>query len=240
VSTKSTMPVDSLAVAREQVAGGEKQSIATHRWGMAIDTSRCTGCKVCQVACKTENRTPPGVNYMPVIEQHHGGYPYAAATYLPRPCMHCDRAPCEQVCPVEATFTQRDGAVVVDYMKCIGCRYCLTSCPYGARQFDFNTSYQGEGPRRPAFETVPSPEHGHLWPRESHVSPADNARSCHFCSHRLAQGVLPACVESCPTAAIIVGDINDPMSEVSRLIHSHESHRLREELGTEPKVWYLK
>lgn len=237
--SRSESPARSLDAARREVAAAADATVSNRRWGMAIRLSLCTGCRACQVACKSENRTPPGVNYLAVLEHVEGEYPYASRTFTPRPCMHCDRAPCEQVCPVEATYVDHDGAVVIDYQKCIGCRYCLTSCPYGARQFDFGASYQGEGPARPAYEEVPSPEYGQLWPQEPHVSPSENARTCHMCVHRLREGVLPACVESCPTAAIVVGDLSDPLSELSRLLHRGTSSRLREDLGTEPKVWYL-
>lgn len=208
-------------------------------WGMVIDPGRCTGCMACVAACKAENNTPPGVSYMVLLEEVHGTVPHTRRKHLPRPCMHCAEPSCVQVCPVSATFIQPDGAVVMDYEKCIGCRYCMTNCPYGARSFDFGESYSDGCPGEAAWERRPSPEYGRAWTREgTFSSPVGNVRKCHLCLHRLHENELPACVEACPTEAIVFGDLANPRGPVGATVDGTETTRLREELGNEPKVHY--
>jgi molybdopterin-containing oxidoreductase family iron-sulfur binding subunit len=138
-------------------------------------------------------------------------------------CNHCDNPPCAQVCPVQATYKREDGIVVVDHHRCIGCRYCMIACPYNARYFNYL-----ENPEWPNKD----------FPRRSHGV----AESCTFCAHRLDEGLQPACVDACQNAghgALIFGDLNDPNSEVSRLVAEEPVKRIREDWGTEPKVFYL-
>ena len=210
--------------------------MAKKRYGLAIDLRRCVGCEACTIACKQENHTPPGVAYAKVIKQEVGQYPHVRRTFLPILCNHCEKPPCVDVCPVGATWKrEEDGIVVVDYNLCIGCRYCMTACPYGARYFDFGDNYYGPANE---FEGQPSPEYGQTWTRQG-GSPIGNVRKCHFCLHRVARGEEPACVETCMARARIFGDLNDPESEISRLVAERRHSRLKEELGTEPNVYYL-
>ncbi len=210
----------------------------TKHYGMVIDQKKCIGCHACSVACKSENRTPPGVSYNVVMEEEFGRFPYVRRTFLSRPCMQCDDPPCVEVCPVGATWKRpEDGIVVVDYEACIGCRYCMAACPYGARYFDFGEYYNPD--ELQAYETAPSPEYDKGFVREGQKSPIGNVRKCHFCLHRLEQGLQPACVETCLGHARYFGDLNDPESEVSKLIAQNEFVRLKEDLGTEPSVYYL-
>lgn len=207
------------------------------RYGMAIDLRRCVGCEACTVACKQENHTPPGVAYAKVIKEEVGEYPHVRRHFLPVLCNHCENPPCVPVCPVGATWKrEEDGIVVIDYDICIGCRYCMTACPYGARYFDFGDNYN-----QPLneFEGQPSPEYGEDRPRQPGTSPIGNVRKCTFCLHRVARGEQPACVLTCMPHARIFGDLNDPESEISRLTAERRGFRLKEELGTEPKVFYL-
>ena len=211
--------------------------MAKKRYGMAIDLRRCVGCEACTIACKQENHTPPGVAYAKVIKQETGTYPHVRRTFLPVLCNHCDDPPCVPVCPVGATWKrEEDGIVVVDYEVCIACRYCVTACPYGARYFDFGDNYYEP---MSAFEEQPSPEYGKSWDRRNGGSPIGNVRKCTFCLHRLARGEEPACVQTCMARARIFGDLNDPDSEVARLIAERRHFRLKEELGTGPNVYYL-
>jgi Fe-S-cluster-containing dehydrogenase component len=147
------------------------------------------------------------------------------------------RAPAlRAVCPVGATWKRHeDGIVVVDYNTCIGCRYCMTACPYGARYFDFGDDYNTP---QNDFEQQPSAEYGKAWPRDG-GSPIGNVRKCHFCLHRVVRGEEPACVVTCMARARIFGDLNDPESEIARLVAERRHFRLKEELGTEPNVYYL-
>ncbi len=208
-------------------------------WGMVIDLRKCIGCKACTVACKAENVTSPGVSYMVVMEQEVGTYPNARRTFLPRPCFQCDNPPCVPVCPVGATWKQEeDGIVVIDYDACIGCRYCEMACPYSARYFDFG-EYYNPPEFRQEYEVTPIPEYRENRVRENGASPIGNVRKCTFCLHRVDEGLLPACVATCVGRALHFGDLDDPESLVFELLNSHATIRLKEELGTEPSVYYL-
>ncbi len=221
------------------------------RWGMVIDLSRCIGCHACTLGCVAENKLPPGVVYRVVVEEEMGHYPMVRWRFVPRPCLHCQNPPCTKVCPVHATYSDEQGVVRVDYNKCIGCRYCLVACPYAARTSDFGERYTNDTPelpgklfgRRAAFagyEQRLSAEYGRRWPDRNGGSPFGNARKCHFCLHRLKVGMLPACVTSCIGRATIFGDRTDPESLIFEALGSPRLFRLKEELGTQPAVYYLK
>jgi len=220
------------------------------RWVMVIDLRKCVGCHACTIACVAENKLPPGVVYRPVLEEEIGTYPNVTRKFVPRPCMQCDHPPCTPVCPVNATYTNADGVVVMNYDQCIGCRACITACPYGARTADFGLIYNAPSPNADGkivgkgvaddYERIAMFEYG--VPRERtdhHSSPIGNARKCHFCLHRLDVGELPACVTTCIGRSTLFGDANDPDSLVAEMIAKPNVMRLKEELGTEPRVFYL-
>ena len=212
------------------------------RWGMVIDLTKCVACDACTVSCKAENKTPPGVNYTLVIKEEVGTYPNVREVFLPRPCMQCDNPPCVEVCPVSATWKNDEGIVVIDYDACIGCRYCITACPYGARTFDFGDFYGDGTPMIALYETAPTFEYGEEHtrnPLQREESPIGNARKCNFCIQRLHEGLLPACINDCIGRSRYFGDLNDPDSLVSELLRERYTFRLKEELGTSPKVFYL-
>jgi Fe-S-cluster-containing dehydrogenase component len=220
------------------------------RWGMVIDISRCIGCSACTIGCVAENKLPPGVVYRPVVEQEVGEYPHVRQRFIPRPCVQCQNPPCVKVCPVTATYKNEQGVVVMNYTRCIGCRYCLVACPYTARTADFGEWYTAKTPdlqgklvgrktSAQGYEAHPATEYGEEWPERGHGSPVGNARKCHFCLHRLAVGMLPACVTTCVGRATIFGDRNDTESLVFEMIGSPRVMRLKEELGTQPAVYYL-
>ena len=220
----------------ENDAAGEGD---TPRWGMVIDLQKCVGCDSCTVACKAENRTPPGVSYNVVMEEERGEFPNVTRTNLPRPCMQCENPPCVQVCPVSATYKMDDGVVNIDYDRCIGCRYCMIGCPYGARYFDFGGDYDDEVE---GAGEITSPEYGvDRGKREADAgkSPVGNVRKCSFCTHRLERGEEPACVETCIGDARNMGDLDDPDSEVAEMADSTRSFQLKEGEGTDPNVYYL-
>jgi len=226
------------------------------RWGMVIDLDRCTGCQACVVACKVENNIPTvppeeahkgrSIAWMEVLSMVDGTYPDVKVRYLPRPCMHrpcmhCDRPACIKVCPVRATYRNREGLVAQVYSRCIGCRYCAMACPYTVKYFNYST---------------------HEWTAEEqrHLNPDVSVRvtgvveKCTFCHHRLQKAreqariegrelkegdYTPACVQTCPAGAMFFGDLDDTRSMVSRLSKTSRAFRLMEELGMEPKVFYL-
>jgi Fe-S-cluster-containing dehydrogenase component len=243
-------PEDPLVTMQADLKRAMKKPLEQRRWIMAIDLRKCVGCSACTIACVAENKLPPGVVYRPVMDEEIGKYPNVTRRFLPRPCMQCDEPPCVPVCPVSATYQRADGIVEVDYKACIGCRYCITACPYNARSFDFGESYVKRTPVANAasivgpakaivYEKSASFEYGKQWARAKGESPVDNVRKCTFCAHRLDAGMLPACTTTCIGRATYFGDANDPDSLVSKLIGSPNMMRLREDMGTAPKVYYL-
>lgn len=211
------------------------------RWGMVIDLRKCVGCHACTVSCVAENKLPPGVVYRPVLDQEIGTYPNVTRRFTPRPCMQCDEPPCTPVCPVNATWKRADGIIAIDYEQCIGCRYCVTACPYGARTFDFGGTYTAGTPEQQPYELLPNFEYGQEWARhpDTEESPMGNVRKCQFCLHRLAEGLLPGCVTTCIGTANFFGDLNDPDSVVAQMTAQPNAMALKEEMGTQPKVHYL-
>lgn len=221
------------------------------RWGMVIDLERCNGCQACEVACRSENNIAVGgpqaaaegrtISWMRVVTEIEGEWPEIRTRVMPLPCMHCDRPPCTAVCPVRATSIDAEGIVAQVYPRCIGCRYCANACPYTVKSFNW---WAPEFPE----STLPM-----LNPSVS-TRPVGVIEKCTFCHHRLqrardqarAEGrplreadYVPACAESCPTKAITFGDLDNPEHAVAALIQDPRAYRKLEELGTEPKVYYL-
>ena len=199
------------------------------RYGMVIDLFLCVGCNSCTISCRAEQGTPAGISYHKVKKYEVGKYPSARMKFLPMPCMHCQDPPCLKVCPTGATYKRDDGLVIIDSEKCMGCRYCVLACPYDSRQFlkAIDNYYVGGTPTPYEMLKQKDFEKG-------------TVVKCDFCADRLTEGRLPACVETCPAQARHFGDLDDPESEVSRLIAGNGGTTLREELGTEPSVYYIK
>jgi Fe-S-cluster-containing dehydrogenase component len=240
---------DVLIRMQDELQRALQKPVGERRWVMVIDLRKCVGCSACTIACVAENNLPPGVVYRPVIETEIGTYPNVTRRFLPRPCMQCDNPPCVPVCPVGATYKDDSGVVVIDYEVCIGCRYCIPACPYAARTFDFGETYTWPTPvaeglvlgrnGSEGYERAASFEYNQEWERYEEDSPIGNVRKCHFCLHRLNEGMLPACTTSCIGRATYFGDANDPDSLVAELVAHPSVIRLKEEMGTEPRVYYL-
>ncbi len=205
-------------------------------WVMVIDLERCDGCRKCTLGCDLAHFVPKGQEWIKVYQvQDEMGVEY----FLPTPCMQCQNAPCVKVCPVGATFQRDDGVILIDHNRCIGCRYCMAACPYNARYFNW-----GEPARNPEeFDHEYSIEEP--WPHRVGV-----VEKCMFCAHYARRGVLPACVQSCTdemgSGVIYFGDVReDAVSngvetiQLTKTLRERAGFRLKEEMGTHPRVWYL-
>ncbi len=245
---------DVLVRMQRELVKAMAKPVEQRRWIMVIDTRKCVGCDACTIGCIAENKLPPGVVYRPVVKEESGEFPNVQLRFTPRPCMQCEEPPCVPVCPVKATWKRPDGIVTIDYDKCIGCRYCITACPYHARTSDFGSFY-GEGAAEGApdsgdrtllggiqpWEDLPNFEYAKNWKRErsGKKSPKGNARKCHFCLHRLEAGQLPMCATTCIGRATYFGDANDPESLVTELVTKNQVQTLLPHMGTKPRVFYI-
>lgn len=223
------------------------------RYGMVIDLDRCTGCRACMEACKVENNTPEGVFWMHVFRLEEGEFPDTKVRFLPRPCMHCDNAPCVKVCPVGARYKREDGLVATDLDRCIGCRYCEVACPYGVNYFNWKS------PKKNYYldwkdKDLQSVTDGATPPYKNpdlDKTMADGRRTacgghskgviekCTFCDQRVGKGLTTACAQVCPVFAIHFGDLDDPKSVVSKLLKKKKCWRLEEAYNTRPRVHYV-
>jgi molybdopterin-containing oxidoreductase family iron-sulfur binding subunit len=200
---------------------------------MVIDLKRCIGCYSCQTACRQNNFTPRGVFWLKVLKSEYGKYPRVLRESLPFSCMQCRDPPCEKVCPTKAT--ERDeltGIVIIHPDLCIGCKYCTVACPYGARTFVEKWKNYFPGQPLTPYEK---------YAREQWIEKRGEGKNtkCDFCAERVKNGLNPACVDLCPTKARYFGDLDDPESEVSRLIKTRRGFQLLPEYGTDPSVYYL-
>ena len=208
------------------------------RWAMVADLRRCVGCQTCTAACKVTNATPPEVQWRRVLDMEFGEYPDVQRVFVPVGCQHCDDPPCLDVCPTMATRKRADGIVTMDYDRCIGCAYCALACPYQSRYKTERATYAyGE----------PTLAETHCF-SEARLAVATK---CTFCVDRIDAGLAlgmrpgvdpeatPACANACISKALTFGDIDDPESNVARLLAENQHFRMHEELGTGPGFFYL-
>jgi molybdopterin-containing oxidoreductase family iron-sulfur binding subunit len=223
------------------------------RWGMAIDLSACVGCGACVVACQSENNIPVvgpeqvrkgrAMHWMRVDRYYEDDGMSPLVIHQPMLCQHCDSAPCEPVCPVQATNHSPDGINQMAYNRCVGTRYCANNCPYKVRRFNF-LDFTGETPASMQLAFNP----------EVTVRPRGVMEKCTFCVQRIRnaeqvakrekrdlqdEDVVPACASACPASAILFGDISNPESRVSKLSRHNRGFHVLEELGTKPAITYL-
>ena len=265
LSRRSFLKIGGLGAAALAVAGAgvsarpkpAKAAIKGTKLGMVIDLQKCAGCGACHVACKNENNVQTGFRWANWISETRGKFPNTTYDFVPTLCNQCEVAPCIKICPTQAPYKGEGNITMLDTDKCIGTRLCIAACPYGAISFNEQETYRFWRNNEPLIEGgTSSPEEvtrkvkGKEIPyynpeREgSSTQPAlrkkNVAEKCTLCDHRLAVGKIPYCVEACPTGARVFGDLDDPSSEASQLLKKYESFRLRESLGTQPKVFYVR
>lgn len=216
-------------------------------FGYGLDLSRCIGCRTCEYACVEENNQSidPQIHWIQVLRfkkddpkfpdfEHAEKYyepqqvPEPGHFYMPVQCQQCENPPCVRACPTQATWKEPDGLVVVDYNWCIGCRYCMGACPYGARHFNWTEPHRNPGDINPDTHYLGNR------PRYRGV-----VEKCTFCVQRSRKGRYTACVEACPVGARKFGNLLDPNSEIRYMIANKRVFRLKEELNTNPKFFYF-
>ncbi|MBI2906865.1 MAG: 4Fe-4S dicluster domain-containing protein [Chloroflexi bacterium] len=208
------------------------------QWAMVIDLRKCEGCITigrapqCTEGCSAAHFVPEGQQWIRVFRMEEGG---RGSFFLPRLCNQCENAPCLNVCPVGATYRNPQGIILVDHNRCIGCRMCMSACPYGARSFNW-----GE-PNNPPGATFAQYSPEYPVPHRRGV-----VEKCMLCAHRVEDGKIPACAQACPMGAIYLGDLVQDIATngvkvvmLSRFLAENNAFRLKEELGTRPRVWYI-
>jgi len=229
------------------------QRFPEHKWGMVIDLAACVGCAGCSVACQSENNVPVvgpeqvargrEMHWIRLDSYYEGDVDNPTVVHQPMLCQHCDDAPCENVCPVNATNHSLEGLNQMVYNRCVGTRYCANNCPYKVRRFNF-LEYTAD-------KTEPE---SLIYNPEVTVRPRGVMEKCTFCVQRIedvkirAKGddrpiqdgeIVPACAAACPSDAIVFGDLKDPKSKVSQLVKANRSYKVLEELGVKPAITYL-
>ncbi|MDP3002884.1 MAG: 4Fe-4S dicluster domain-containing protein [Bacteroidales bacterium] len=213
-----------------------RKGIANKKFVMVIDLAKCDGCKKCTEACQVMHYTESDREWIKVfrIQDADATAPY----FFPKPCFHCDNPPCTKVCPVNATFKRQDGIVLIDNVRCIGCRMCMAACPYSTRFFNWSQPDPGQTAE---IGNVP------YSPEQSVPRRIGTVEKCDFCPDMIRQGKIPACVSSCPMDTIYFGDQNENAVtngsgitvKLSQHLGDNAGYRYLEELGTEPRVYYL-
>lgn len=214
------------------------------RWGMVIDLTKCTRCHGCVAACRVEHFLPLWVTWVKLAAYETEERGAADITTFPVRCNQCADAPCVDVCPTGATSQRKDGIVTIDANKCIGCRYCVIACPYQNRTFIFSWRDPGYFPGYPKTRYEKKGEE--LYPHQKGTT-----TKCNFCVEKIDYGLAngltpgidrdatPACVNTCQARALTFGDIDDPNSNVSRLIARKNAFQLQRVLGTDPSIYYI-
>ncbi len=236
--------LSALSIAARQSLGSRSGAVsgasAARRWAMVIDPKKCLqidGCTRCVAACHRAHNVPTVEEPRHAVkwiwkERFEHAFPSEQNAYtedalrgklLPVLCNHCENPPCVRVCPTKATWKREDGIVMMDWHRCIGCRYCMAACPYGSRSFNWDDPRRHMGVHSADYPT-----------RTKGV-----VEKCTFCEERLAKGQGPLCVEACPEGALVFGDLNDPKSPVREMLRARHSIRRKPELGTQPAVYYV-
>ena len=221
-----------------------RQRYQSMRWGMVINLSKCTRCHACVAACRVEHFLPLRITWPRLIAWEKDTPKGTDVTTVPVRCNQCKDAPCVEVCPAKATTKRPDGIVQVDQSKCVGCRYCVIACPYQNRTFLSKDKNPGHFPGHAKTDFEKKGQK--LYPHQTGTT-----EKCNFCMERIDFGLskglkpgtdrqaTPACVNTCQARALTFGDLEDPNSEVSKLIQMNHGFQLHEEYKTDPSVYYI-
>ena len=209
-----------------------KKGLPNRKFAMVIDLAKCANARACVDACQEGHLLPKDHEWMKIYMLQDDNL--TSKYWFPRPCFHCDKPMCVSVCPVGATYKRQDGIVLVDNQRCIGCKFCMTGCPYSARVFNW---------KDPEVEV---PE-GHVYDPETNIPAVEGTvGKCVFCADNLRKGILPRCVEACPMGVLYFGDLlEDTVTNgvetlrFSKLMTDRAGYRYKEDLGTLPSVYYL-
>ena len=227
---------------RDSKVSRDPKALLGKRWAMIVNMKKCKAdCTDCIAVCHRIHNVPdlgnpkdevkwiwrepfenafPGQEHKYIEEYVEEGLKGAQFIVL---CNHCDNPPCVRVCPTQATWKREDGIVMMDYHRCIGCRFCMAGCPYGSRSLNWRDP-------RPFIKEVN---------KDYPTRTRGVVEKCTFCVERLDQGLIPACVEACKEKALVFGDVEDPHSEVRQILRSHPTIRRKAQLGTMPQVYYI-
>jgi Fe-S-cluster-containing dehydrogenase component len=226
---------ENIKPAKELIEDSKEEArlgLPERKFCMVVDLAKCANARQCVSACQEGHLLPKDHEWIKIylLQDAEETAPY----WFPRPCFHCDKPMCVSVCPVGATYKRRDGIVLVDNQRCIGCKFCMTGCPYSARVFNW---------KDPEVEVPP----GHIYSPEDNIPPVEGTvGKCVFCADNLRKGILPRCVQACPMGVLYFGDmLEDAVTNgvetlrLKKLLEDRAGYRYREELGTLPSVYYL-
>ena len=233
VDASQLTPAEKPSLTENQKRG--REGLEGKSWVLVVDLSKCRNARKCMEACQKHHQLKPEQHHVNVLQMQTADH--TAPYYMPKHCQHCDNPPCTKVCPVNATFKRKDGIVLIDNERCIGCRFCIAACPYSARSFNWLEPRDAE-----QYAGVTYNIEANVPQKKGTIT------KCLFSADRLREGKLPTCVSACPNGTYWFGDRNEDAVtngttketvSFSKLVKDNGGYTLMEELGTKPRVYYL-